>query len=78
VADHVTDFFTQYAEMKGQGGMWAKNEMLQPLERDARVITSDETQTAWLIRQLSLIVSAASVGSPAITINETAGRSHRQ
>lgn len=38
VADHVTDFFTQYAEMKGQCGMWAKNEMLQPLERDARVI----------------------------------------
>jgi hypothetical protein len=38
VADHVTDFFSQYAHMKGQGGMWAKSEMLEPLERDARVI----------------------------------------
>jgi hypothetical protein len=38
VADHVTDFFTQYADMKGQGGMWTNNEMLQPLERDARVM----------------------------------------
>jgi hypothetical protein len=38
VADHVTDIFSQYAQMKGQGGMWAKNEMLESLERDARVI----------------------------------------
>jgi hypothetical protein len=38
VADHVTDFFSQYAEMKGHSGMWSKTEMLQPLERDARVI----------------------------------------
>lgn len=38
IADHVTDFFSQYAQMKGQGGMWAKNEMIEPLERDARVI----------------------------------------
>lgn len=31
VADHVTDFFSQYAQMKGQRGMWAKSEILEPL-----------------------------------------------